>query len=72
MLVFVDDILVYSWNEEEHKTHLRVVLETLRKHQLKAKFPKCHYWNSEVRFLVHVVSGNGTLADPAKVAAIQD
>ena len=72
VLVFVDDILVYSSNEEEHKTHLRVVLEILRKHQLRAKFSKCHFWKCGVRFLGHVVSGNGIAVDPAKVAAIQD
>jgi len=72
VLVFVDDILVYSRNEEDHKTHLRIVLEILRKHQLKAKFSKCHFWKSEVRFLGHVVFGNGIAVDPAKVAAIQD
>ena len=43
VLVFMEDILVYSRNEEEHKTHLRVVLEILRKHQLRAKFSKCHF-----------------------------
>ena len=44
VLVFVDDILAYSRNAEENKTHLRIVLEVLRKHQLKAKFSKCHFW----------------------------
>ena len=72
VLMFVDDILVYSRTEEEHKTHLRIVLEILRKHQLKAKFSKCHFWKGEVRFLGHVISGNGIAVDPAKVAAIQD
>ena len=72
VLVFVDDILVYSRNEEEHKMHLRVVLEILRKHQLNAKFSKCHFWKSEVRLLGHVVFGNGRAVNPAKVASIQD
>ena len=63
----MDDILVYSRKEEEHKTHLRVVLEILRKHQPRAKFSNCHFWKSEVRFLGHVVSGNGIAVDPAKV-----
>ena len=56
VLMFVDDILVYSRTEEEHKEHLRIVLEVLRKRQLKAKFSKCHFWRREVRFLGHVVS----------------
>ena len=51
VLVFVDDILVYSRTEEEHKAHLRIVLEILKRHQLKAKFSKCHFWRREVRFL---------------------
>jgi len=72
VVVFVDDILVYSKTEEEHRVHLRRVLETLRKHQLKAKFSKCHFWRSEVRFLGHVVSAQGISVDPAKVAAVQD
>ena len=50
VLVFVDDILVYSRNEEEHKTHLRIVLEILKEHKLKAKFSKCHFWKEVVRF----------------------
>ena len=68
VLVFVDDILVYSRMEEEHKEHLRIVMEVLKKHQLKAKFSKCHFWKREVRFLGHVVSENGIAVDPAKVA----
>ena len=72
VLVFMDDILVYSRTEEEHKEHLRIVMEVLRKHQLKAKFSKCHFWRREVRFLGHVVSENGIAVDPAKVATVQD
>jgi len=72
VLMFIDDILVYSQIAEEHKMHLRVVLEILRKHQLRAKYSKCHFWKNEVSFLGHVVSGNGVAVDPAKVVAIQD
>ena len=72
VLVFVDDILVYSRTEEEHKGHLRIVMEVLRKHQLKAKFSKCHFWRREVRFLGHIVSKQGIAVDPAKVVAVQD
>ena len=72
VVVFVDDILVFSKNKEEHSLHLREVLETLRAHNLKAKFSKCHFWRKEVRFLGHVVSKEGIAVDPAKVVAIQD
>ena len=51
IVVFIDDILVYSKNEEEHKEHLRLVLEKLREHQLYAKFSKCEFWLKEVGFL---------------------
>ena len=56
VVVFIDDILVYSKNEEEHKQHLRLVLENLREHQLYAKFSKCEFWLKEVVFLGHVIS----------------
>ena len=72
MVVFVDDILIFSKSEEEHALHLREVLETLRAHNLKAKFSKCHFWRKEVQFLGHVVSKEGITVDPAKVVAIQD
>ena len=72
VVVFVDDILVFSKSEEEHALHLREVLETLRAHNLKAKFSKCHFWRREVRFLGHVVSENGIAVDPAKVATVHD
>ena len=57
-VVFIDDILVYSKNEDEHKEHLRLVLEKLREHQLSAKFSKCEFWMKE-GFLGHVISGEG-------------
>lgn len=59
VVVFVDDILVFSRSEDEHKTHLKEVLDVLRKNQLKAKFSKCHFCRKEVRFLGHVVSERG-------------
>ena len=65
--MFIDDILVYSKNEEEHKEHLRLVLEKLREHQLYAKFRKCEFWLKEVGFLRHVISGEGIAVDPTKV-----
>ena len=64
---FIDYILVFSKNEEEHKEHLRLVLEKLREHQLYAKFSKCEFWLKEVGFLGHVISGEGIAVDPAKV-----
>ena len=56
MVVFIDDILVYSKIGEEHDVHLRLVLETLREHQLYAKLSKCEFWLKEVAFLGHVIS----------------
>ena len=58
-IVFIDDILVYSKNAEEHAYHLQIVLQTLRDSELYAKFSKCEFWLNELVFLEHVVSGNG-------------
>ena len=70
MVVFVDDILIYSQSEEEHEDHLRVVLQLLRDHQLYAKFNKSEFWLTEVGFLGHVVSALGMSVAPGKVKAI--
>ena len=70
VVVFIDDILVYSKNEEEHKEHLRLVLEKLREHQLYAKFSKCEFWLKEVGFLGHVISGEGIAVDTTKVVTV--
>jgi len=70
VIVFVDDILIYSSSEEEHEAHLRVVLQLLREHQLYAKFSKCEFWLSEVKFLGHVISDKGVTVDPEKVEAV--
>ena len=70
VVVFIDDILVYSKNEEEHKEHLRLVLEKLREHQLYSKLSKCEFWLKEVGFLRHVISGEGIAVDPTKVASV--
>jgi hypothetical protein len=67
MVVFIDDILIFSKTEEEHDTHLRLVLEKLRAHQLHAKFSKYEFWLLEVAFLGHVISAGGVLVDPGKV-----
>jgi hypothetical protein len=70
VVVFIDDILVYSKSEEEHVKHLRVVLTHLRDHQLYAKFSKCEFWLKEVQFLGHVLSAEGVAVDPGKVKDI--
>jgi hypothetical protein len=72
MVVFTDDILVYSENEEDHAEHLRVVLTRLREHQLYAKFSKCEFWLREVPFLGHVLSDGGIMVDPTKVQEVLD
>ena len=66
-VVFLDDTFIYSQSEREHEDHLRIVLQLLRDHQLYAKFSKCEFWLTEVRFLRHVVSASGVLVDPEKV-----
>ena len=71
-MVFIDDILVYSKNEEEHKEYLHLVLEKLREHQLYAKFSKCEFWLKEVGFLGHVISGQGIAVDPTKVQSVTE
>ena len=70
VMVFVDDILIYSQSERDHEDHLRVVLRLLRYHQLYAKFRKCKFWLIGVRFLGHVASALGVSVDPEKVEAI--
>jgi hypothetical protein len=67
MVVFIDDILVYSRNEEEHEEYLRLVLQKLRENQLYAKLSKCEFWLREVSFLGHVITGGGIAVDPGKV-----
>jgi hypothetical protein len=67
MVVFIDDILVYSRNEKEHEEHLRLVLQKFRDNQLYAKFSKCEFWLKEVSFLGHVITGGGIAVDPGKV-----
>ncbi|XP_057416627.1 uncharacterized protein LOC130711144 [Lotus japonicus] len=72
VIVFIDDILVYSKGKEEHEEHLRLVLQTLREKQLFAKFSKCEFWLDTVAFLGHVVSKDGISVDPSKVEAVQN
>ena len=66
-MVFIDDILVYSKDWEDHDMHLRVVLETFRKEQLYEKLSKCEFWLREVSFLRHIVSKDGIREDPKKI-----
>ena len=70
VVVFVDDILIYSQSEWDHEYHLRIVLQLLRDHQLYAKFSKCEFWLTEVRFLGHVVLASGLSVDPEKIEAV--
>ena len=67
VVVFIDDILIYSKNEEEHAEHLCVVLQRLREHKLYAKFSKCDFWLKEVQFLGHIISETGISVDPSKI-----
>ena len=70
VIVFIDDILVYSRSVEEHESHLRTVLQTLREKQLYAKFSKCEFWLDQVVFLGHVISSRGIEVDPRKIEAV--
>ena len=70
VIVFIDDILVYSRNREDHKSHLRQVLQRLRDHKLYAKFDKFKFWLSEVGFLGHIVNNRGISMDLEKVKAV--
>jgi hypothetical protein len=72
VVLFIDDILIYSKSAEEHATHLRLILETLREHQLYAKFSKCEFWLKEVGFLGHVLSAGGISVDPKKIKAVME
>jgi hypothetical protein len=67
MVVFVDDILIFSKNEEEHNGHLHMVLQKLIENQLYAKLNKCEFWLKEVSFLGHIIYEGGISVDPSKV-----
>ena len=72
IIIFIDDILVYSSNEEEHVEHLTLVLQRLKEKQLSAKFSKCEFYLTQIGFLGHVVSGDGISVDPNKTRAVMD
>jgi hypothetical protein len=72
VVVFIDDILIYSKTTEEHEKHLRIVLDKLRQNQLYAKFEKCEFWLDKVAFLGHVLTADGVAVDPSKIEAVTE
>jgi hypothetical protein len=72
VVVFIDDILVYSKTEEEHDEHLQIVLQTLRKNKLYAKFDKCDFYQKEIQYLGHVISSEGISVDREKIKSIME
>ncbi|GJU18828.1 putative reverse transcriptase domain-containing protein [Tanacetum coccineum] len=72
VIVFIDDILIYSKSKQEHAEHLKLILELLKKEQLYAKFSKCEFWIPKVQFLGHVIDSQGIHVDPAKIESVKD
>jgi hypothetical protein len=72
VVMFIDDILVYSATTEEHEQHLRTMLERLSQHQLYAKFSKCEFWIEEVAFLGHVLFAKAVTVDPTKIKDVKE
>ncbi|GJX54353.1 putative reverse transcriptase domain-containing protein [Tanacetum coccineum] len=72
VIMFIDDILIYSKNKKEHGEHLKIILELLKKEQFYAKFSKCDFWLDSVQFLGHVIDNKGVHVDPAKIEAIKN
>ncbi|GJR07621.1 putative reverse transcriptase domain-containing protein [Tanacetum coccineum] len=72
VIVFIDNILIYSKSRKEHEGHLRLILKLLKEEKLYAKFSKCEFWLSKVQFLGHVIDSEGIHVDPAKIESIKD
>nr|GFB40569.1 putative reverse transcriptase domain-containing protein [Tanacetum cinerariifolium] len=72
VIVFIDDILIYSKDEKEHEEHLKTILELLKKEELYAKFSKCEFWIPKILFLGHVIDSQGIHVDPAKIESVKD
>nr|GFC09764.1 putative reverse transcriptase domain-containing protein [Tanacetum cinerariifolium]GFC09771.1 putative reverse transcriptase domain-containing protein [Tanacetum cinerariifolium] len=72
MIIFIDDILIYSKNKEEHEEHLKLILKLLKKEELYAIFSKCEFWISKVQFLGHVIDSKGIHVDSTKIESIKD
>src|SRR6187551_768260 len=72
VVVFIDDILIYSETVEEHEEYLRIVLEKLRQHKLFGKFSKCEFWLEKVAFLGHVLTAEGVAVDPEKIEVVSE
>ncbi|GJQ98052.1 putative reverse transcriptase domain-containing protein [Tanacetum coccineum] len=72
VIVFINDILIYSKNKQEHEEHLRLILELLKKEEFNAKFSKCKFWIPKVKFLGHMIASQGIHMDPAKIQSIKD
>ena len=72
VIVFIDDILVYSKNENDHMDHLRVVLQALKEHQLYVKYSECVFWRRSITFLGHIIYSEGVEVDPRKTGAVKN
>jgi hypothetical protein len=72
VILFLDDIIIYSMSEEEHEHHLRMVLQVLREHQLYAKLSKCSFYQKKIHYLGHIISKDGIVVDPKKIESIRE
>nr|GFA40180.1 putative reverse transcriptase domain, aspartic peptidase domain protein [Tanacetum cinerariifolium] len=72
VIIFIDDILIYSKNKKEHERHLKLIFRLLKKEELFAKFSKCEFWLSKVHFLDHMIDSKGIYVDPDKIESVKD